>query len=79
MSEHSDEKFKVEKLLGSPLQDDEPVFVFRAQDKFMAEVLVRYADMCHLGGASEAYVQAIWNHKGLVSAWQADHQIKIPD
>ena len=75
----NDTKFKVERLDGTHMDEDEPVFAFGAQDKFLPEVLMHYADMCHMGGASQEFVEAVLDQRRRVQDWQDNHTAKVPD
>lgn len=77
---HADGKFDVDTHEGfTPLADDEPVFVFRAKDVFMPQILGRYASLCVEGGASPEHIEAIENHKAAAIAWQEKNGCRVPD
>lgn len=60
---------------------DEPVFVFRARDKTLVNVLSMYRSMCVNRGCEAAHVNAIEDAILAVAAWQADpgNHVRLPD
>ena len=57
---------------------DEPVFLFRAQDKFMLPILKKYLSL--LGDEPDTpLVIAILKHMARTVEWQAVNPIKEPD
>jgi hypothetical protein len=77
---HQDSKFDVGVREGhSPLAEDEPVFAFRAQDKFMPDVLAFYAEKCAAGGSPEDHVSTVAIHREEALAWQARNGCRVPD
>ena len=81
VAEHTDGKYRVSRLDGTPMQEGEPVFVFRAQDKLLPRVLANYADWCEAEGSPAEHVQAVIAHRADIVTWQADHPevVKVPD
>ena len=63
----------------TPLAEDEPVFVFRAQDQLMPSVLAYYAELCQSVGSPESHVSAIGEHRERVIAWQTINGCRVPD
>lgn len=63
----------------APLAPDEPTFTFRAQDSIMADVLEFYALRCDAAGSPYEHVQAIFNARQDVIAWQHANGCRIPD
>ena len=61
--------------------DDEPVFVFRGQDKFMHAILARYWDLCEAYDCDEAHLAGIDRQMDDVMEWQSTHSelVKLPD
>ena len=57
---------------------DEPVVVFRAQDRLLPKVLVLYRVLCELAGSPERHLSLIDKTTETVKAWQADHYTKTP-
>lgn len=58
---------------------DEPVVVFRAQDKLLPKLLKVYRYFCELGDCPEAHLELIDSTAATVKAWQAQHFHKMPD
>lgn len=64
---------------GSPIGEDEPVFLLRATD-VSAPATVRYwAQMAERSGASPAIVGAARNQADAMQRWQAQNGHKVPD
>lgn len=59
--------------------EDEPVFVFRAQDKMLLSVLTVYFGMCLDAGSPPRHLSKIAENISVVSQWQADNYTKIPE
>lgn len=55
---------------------DEPVMLFRGQDKHAAAVVRHYADLVALDGGSPEIVRACLEHANLMDAWPKK---KAPD
>lgn len=80
MSEHGDGKFGVTLNEGhTPLAVDEPVFVFRAHDALMGDVLRAYIELCTVVGATPEHIAAIEGHLEAVLVWQANNECRIPN
>lgn len=60
------------------IADDEPVVVFRAQDKLLPEVLAFYRRACQEHGSPDRHLAAIDDAAAYVVAWQADHHTQTP-
>lgn len=60
------------------IADDEPVIVFRAQDKLLPAVLDYYRQICELAGSPGHHLAAIERTAETVKAWQATHPVKVP-
>ena len=58
--------------------DDEPVVIFRAQDRLLPRLLEVYRYICELAGSPENHLASIDAAAMRVKEWQADHQTKIP-
>lgn len=58
--------------------EDEPVVVFRAQDRLLPALLDVYAQMCAEAGSLERHLVAVDAARGHVEAWQRDHHTQIP-
>ena len=57
---------------------DEPVFLFRAQDRFMLPILEEYLSLLGDEG-DKPLVVAVLKHMARVVEWQTDHEAKDPD
>lgn len=61
----------------------EPVFILRAQDKFMPKLLKQWALMVQDGGEytpeRQRKVEEAWELAKEVKAWQNVHGCKVPD
>lgn len=58
--------------------EDEPVVVFRAQDRLLPKLLKVYRYFCDLAGSPAHHLEAIDNAAAAVKAWQANHPPKTP-
>jgi hypothetical protein len=58
--------------------DDEPVVVFRSQDRILPKLLKVYRIMCELAGSPRRHLDAIDDAATTVKAWQADNYTQIP-
>lgn len=57
---------------------DEPVVVFRAQDRLLPGLLKVYRLLCEAAGSPEHHLRAIHDAATAVKAWQAEHPTKTP-
>lgn len=62
----------VEHVRSTPIGDDEPVVLFRAQDQLLPKVLEYYASLCAGAGCSAEHMRAVYKALGSVQMWQAD-------
>lgn len=62
----------------TPIGADEPVMLFRAQDKLFISVLNHYRD-CLLGTGNKIMVRMVDDHIRAVREWQDAHGCKYPD
>ena len=58
---------------------NEPVVVFRAQDKLLPKVLAYYRLFCWKAGSPRRHLGFIDDAIGIVETWQAEHPSKTPD
>lgn len=58
--------------------EDEPVFVFRAQDKLLPEVLNAYQRLALSAGSPERHLKAIETAKDDIEHWQALNDTQVP-
>lgn len=63
------------------IPDDEPVFLFRAQDRLLPAVLSYYRDLCVAEGSPDEHADGIQLAQAQVAAWQAMHadRVHLPD
>lgn len=60
------------------IDDDEPVVVFRAQDRLLPGLLKVYRQLCESAGSPPHHVAAISDTIAAVQAWQSEHFTKTP-
>jgi hypothetical protein len=58
--------------------DDEPVIVFRAQDRLLPKLLKVYRYFCELAGSPENHLLAVDDAARRIKAWQAENPTKTP-
>lgn len=58
--------------------DDEPVVVFRAQDRLLPKLLKIYKVLCEIAGSPERHLDAIHDAAMAVKEWQAVNTTKTP-
>jgi hypothetical protein len=61
------------------IDEDEPVVLFRAQDKLLPSVLKEYLALCTKNGSPPKHLRGIEETWRRVVKWQADHHTKVPD
>jgi hypothetical protein len=68
------------KLDGTPIPEDEPLMLFRAQDRLLPELLDFYVTLRKKAGSSAAGITALQKHVDTVKRWQKDHpeRTRIP-
>ena len=59
--------------------EDEPVVVFRAQDKLLPKILAYYHLFCLKEGSPRRHLNIILNTKEVVEDWQSKNSVKVPD
>jgi len=71
----------ITKLDGTPIPEDEPLILFRAQDKLLVPLLEKYNELCINAGSPEGQVNLLEQRINEIKAWQATNQVKlkIPD
>lgn len=57
---------------------DEPVVVFRAQDRLLPKLLKVYSYFCELAGSPQRHLEAIDRAAAAVKEWQRSHTTKTP-
>jgi len=60
------------------IQDDEPVFVFRAQDAMLPAILGVYYELCLLNGSPAHHLQGIERAREAVEEWQRFNEAQVP-
>lgn len=73
-----DRKYGRVTLENSTIGEDEPVVVFRAQDKLLPQVLDFYATLCGAAGSPENHINMVGLARRYVAAWQEDHHTQVP-
>jgi hypothetical protein len=58
--------------------EDEPVFVFRARDKMLPDVLEDYWWYCQDAGSPEHHIDSIKNAKVEIEKWQEQNETQVP-
>lgn len=66
---------------GTPLPDDEPLMLFRGQDKLLPQLLEFYNELCTKAGSPPTQIEAIYQRIAAIKRWQAANpdRVKIPD
>jgi len=77
-----DTKYRIDGTIikndGTPIPDDEPLFLFRAQDKLLPEVLSFYKKLRIKHGASEETIKKMDEQTKRIIEWQKNHYTKLP-
>lgn len=58
--------------------DDEPVFLFRAQDRLLPDVLRGYIELCEAAGSPTHHIDVIRRDIRVIEEWQATHFTQTP-
>lgn len=58
--------------------DDEPVVVFRAQDKLLPKLMDIYRFLCEIAGSPPVHLELINKSADNIRAWQEDHHTQVP-
>lgn len=61
------------------LGEDEPVVVFRAQDRLLPKLLKVYRILCELDGSPQHHLDIIHGNAERVKAWQAENPPRTPN
>lgn len=64
---------------GDHIPADEPVFVFRAKDGTLPQVLRIYHTLCLAAGSPQRHLDWIMEAVQRVERWQRLHEVKVPD
>lgn len=73
-----DRKYGRVTLENSTIGENEPVVVFRAQDRLLPKLLKVYKILCELAGSPEHHLQLIHDTAMTIKAWQAENPTKTP-
>lgn len=73
-----DRKYGRVTLESGNIGEDEPVVVFRAQDKLLPKVLAYYHLFCIKENSPRRHLDIILNTKETVEAWQQKNKTKVP-
>ena len=69
----------IHRMDGGIIPDDEPVFLFRAQDKLLVEVIEHYKQLREQYGVeSDAALKRHDEQIAAVTSWQKDNFTKLP-
>jgi hypothetical protein len=58
--------------------DDEPVIVFRAQDRLLPKLLKVYRYFCDLAGSPQNHLAAVDEAARVIKEWQTNNPTKTP-
>lgn len=58
--------------------DDEPVVVFRAQDKLLPKVMDIYRFLSEIAGSPEVHLKLIADSTEKIKAWQQENHTQVP-
>lgn len=74
-----DLKYGVVNLERGDIKEDEPIFVFRAQDRLLPRVLAYYLSLCLEEGSPEVHLINIAKNYDLIIRWQHSNETKTPE
>lgn len=80
-----DGKYKTDgnitKIDGTPIPDDEPLILFRGQDKLLVNLLEKYNELCKTAGSPQAQLDSLQVQIQKIKDWQTAHpeRLKVPD
>jgi hypothetical protein len=63
----------ITKLDGTPIPDDEPLILFRAQDRLLSKLLDFYVDLRKQAGSSAGGIIALKQYVDKIKRWQAEN------
>lgn len=62
------------------IPEDEPVMLFRAQDRHFIPLLIEYAKMVEDDPDADPRIwKAVWGHIDAARDWKREHGVKSPD
>jgi hypothetical protein len=73
-----DNKYGRVTVENSTIGEDEPVVVFRAQDKLLPDLLKIYRILCSTAGSPERHLDLIHDSAEKIRAWQANNHTQTP-
>lgn len=73
-----DNKYGQVIVSGSTIAEDEPVVVFRAQDKMLPDLLKIYKILCKAAGSPKKHLDLIHESAEQIRAWQAENFTQVP-
>lgn len=74
-----DSKYGRVELERGNIGENEPVVVFRAQDKLLTQVLNFYLGLCTRAGSPVAHLNKVETTRDEIIEWQKEHFTKIPE
>lgn len=71
----------ITKLDGTPISEDEPLILFRGQDKLLVPLLDHYLELCRGAGSPGGQIKLLRERIAEVKTWQDSHpdRLKVPD
>ena len=73
-----DPKYGRVELERGDIGNDEPVMVFRAQDRLLPLVIQSYWELCRDAGSPQAHLDGLDAFRREIEDWQAGHYTKTP-
>jgi hypothetical protein len=74
-----DRKYGRVTLEHGTIGEDEPVVVFRAQDRLLPELLLHYAAMCARAGSPSRHIAITLANVTTVAEWQESSHAQVPN
>lgn len=74
-----DKKYGRVTLEHGNIGENEPVIVFRAQDKLLPQVLAHYHMLCMHAGSPMRHLRLVAERFHEIKAWQSLYDTKVPD
>ena len=60
------------------IPEDEPVFLFRAQDQLLPDILAYYAARCRSAGSPAHHIDGVDASRAEILEWQRTHTTQVP-
>jgi hypothetical protein len=73
-----DRKYGKVNLEFGNIGENEPVVIFRAQDKILPKILAYYHLFCLKEGSPRRHLDIILNTKEQIEQWQSKNKTKVP-